>query len=218
MSISDNLRSIRARIGSAAAKVGRNPEEITLIAISKNQSVEKIQEAYDAGIRIFGENRVQEALPKIAYLPKDIAWHLVGALQSNKARLADQNFQAIHSLENERQLIEIQKSGCPIDGLIQVNLSRETQKSGIFVEKLDEYHKTVLQYEVVRFRGLMTIGPSSQDIDQTRSLFRELRELGQALGSSWLSMGMSDDLEVAVEEGATHVRVGTALFGTRSMD
>jgi pyridoxal phosphate enzyme (YggS family) len=218
MSFKANLEKIRDKIASASVKSGRKPNDITLIAVTKNQPIEHLWEAYEAGLREFGENRVQDALPRIAALPKDIKWHLIGKLQSNKARVAAENFQVIHSLEFVRQLVEIEKANQPIDGLIQVNLAQETQKSGIFENDLDEFYKSVLQYDEVRFRGLMTIGPLGQDPESSRPLFRALSRLGETLGSPWLSMGMSNDFEVAIEEGSTHVRVGTALFGLRSKE
>ena len=210
--------SIQDRIAAAARRAGRNPEEITLVVVSKTQPLDRLWEAYEAGVRNFGENRVQEAIPKFDALPPDITWHLIGSLQSNKAKLAAERFSAIHSLENERQLAEITKANRRIDGLIQVNLGEEAQKSGILGPELDAFRKIVLQYDQVVFRGLMTIGPAHQSAEEARILFRTLRELGKAIGTPWLSMGMSDDFEVAVEEGSTHVRIGSALFGPRSTE
>ena len=173
----------------------------------------------DAGIIIAfilaAMNRLQEAIPKIEALPGDITWHYIGKLQSNKAKKAAQYFPDIHTLETEGQLKEIEKQSNQASGLIELNLSSEAQKSGISGKMLDDFHTAVLECNHVRFRGLMTVGPNLEDPEGMRPYFKELRRLGEQVGAEWLSMGMSGDFEVAIQEGATHVRVGSAIFGSR---
>ncbi|MFN3682796.1 MAG: YggS family pyridoxal phosphate-dependent enzyme [Fimbriimonadaceae bacterium] len=211
----ERLAAVRERIASAAKSVGRNPEEVSLIAVTKTVAPERILEAYEAGQRVFGESRVQEAAPKIAGLPPDIEWHFIGKLQSNKVRKAAGLFRVIHTLESSSQLKEFEKLAAPVDALIEVNLAHESQKSGVPPESLDEFWELASQCKGVRVRGLMTIGPNLGDPEAMRSFFRELRRLGDRFGCEWLSMGMSADFDVAIQEGATHVRVGSALFGER---
>lgn len=216
MSLAENWARIQDEVADACSSVGRTPDSITVIAVSKTYSVDAIRAAYDLGFRDFGESRIQEALPKIGALPKDIRWHFIGPLQSNKAKTAAVHFQVIHSLSSNSQLLEIAKSGSTIDGLLQVNLGREQQKSGIFAETLDAAVQDVLKCSQVRFRGLMTIGPLVENPEDARPIFKELAELGSRVGAEWLSMGMSGDFRVAIQEGATHVRIGSALFGDRT--
>jgi PLP dependent protein len=225
MSIAENLRTIQSRIARACDTVGRDPSEVTLVAVSKTFPIEAIRELYDLGHRHFGESRLQEAIPKIEALPKDIVWHFVGKLQSNKARRAAEFVDVIHTLESESQLREIAKANRtdvrhtnprePIGGLIQVNIAHEPQKSGVLPENLVSFAESVLQYEQIRFHGLMTIGPANPNAEAMRPFYRAMRELLQRIDGRWLSMGMSHDFDVAIQEGATHVRVGTALFGAR---
>jgi len=213
--VPERLEDVRERMAKAAESVGRRPEEVLLIAVTKTVALERIVEAYQAGQRVFGESRVQEAAPKIAGLPADIEWHFIGKLQSNKVRKAAGLFQVIHTLESPSQLKEFDKLPAPVDALIEVNLAHETQKSGVPPESLDEFWELASQCKGVRVRGLMTIGPNLRDPEAMRPFFRELRLLGERFGCEWLSMGMSADFDVAIQEGATHVRVGSALFGER---
>jgi pyridoxal phosphate enzyme (YggS family) len=215
MSIPDNLRQVKERIAAACDCAGRDPQTVTLIAVTKTVHPDHIKQAYDQGHRHFGENRLQEAIPKIEALPSDITWHYIGKLQSNKAKRAAQYFPVIHTLETEAQLKEIEKQSNQASGLIELNLSSEPQKSGISVKMLDDFHTAVLECNHVRFRGLMTVGPNLEDPEGMRPYFKELRRLGEQVGAEWLSMGMSGDFEVAIQEGATHVRVGSAIFGSR---
>jgi pyridoxal phosphate enzyme (YggS family) len=217
MGVRENLDRVRERVARACAACGRAVEEVTLVAVTKTVPAWVVREAYDAGHRHFGEVRLQEALPKIAKLPPDAMWHFVGALQSNKAKAAARAFSAVHTLESEGQLREIAKSGAQVDGLIEVNIAQEPQKSGISPEDLDAAIQMVLKYELVRLRGLMTVGPFLGQPEAMRPYFRRLRDLAERAGvGEWLSMGMSNDLEVAIQEGSTHVRVGTAIFGERT--
>ena len=215
MSMRENLERIEERIVKACDSAGRSRDEVTLIAVGKTRPVETLREAYDLGVRQFGENRFQEADEKIDQLPSDIVWHYIGKLQSNKARRAAERMSVIHTLESDSQLRKIANGDRIVDGLIEVNLGREPQKSGIFAENLDEYLEKVTQCSRVRFRGLMTVPPLSLDPEECRTYFRQLRKLGDGIGAEWLSMGMTADFEVAIQEGATHIRVGTAIFGER---
>ncbi len=214
-SISDRYRNILDRIDRACLNCGRDPAGVTLIAVSKTQPVEAIKPLVDLGQLHFGESRLQEAEPKIAELPIHLEWHFIGTLQSNKAKRVASLFSTIHTFTNDSQLKEVAKGKRVVDGLIEVNIAEETQKAGIFAEGLDEYRANLIECNQVHFRGLMTIGPLVEDPEASRPYFRRLKELGMKLESEWLSMGMSHDFEVAIQEGATHVRVGTALFGAR---
>jgi len=212
---SANLHAIQDDVNRACDSVAREPSSVTLIAVSKTQPVEAIKALYDLGVRDFGESRLQEAIPKIESLPNDIRWHFIGTLQSNKAKRAAQSFDLIHTLHNEGQLREVDKAARNVDGFIEVNVANESQKSGLPLEMLDGFAAKVLQSPSVHFRGLMTIGPAVDDPEKMRPYFRALREANTRLGGDWLSMGMSGDYFVAIQEGSTHIRVGTALFGAR---
>ena len=217
MSIASNLEFIRARIHSACDSSQRNPNSVTLIAVSKNHPISSIREAYEAGQRHFGESRLQEALPKIESMPSDIVWHFIGTLQSNKAKKIATVFNVVHTFYNREQILEAEKAARPVECLIEVNIADEPQKAGISQQHLDEYHQFILQSRHVHFRGLMTIGPEVSKSEEIRSYFRELNRLGDQVGADWLSMGMSGDFEVAIQEGASHIRVGTAVFGPRKI-
>jgi pyridoxal phosphate enzyme (YggS family) len=215
MSVASRLRDVRDRIERACGSVGRDPSAVTLVAVTKTVPVGRIREAYDLGVRDFGENRLQEALPKIDALPPDVRWHFVGVLQSNKAKAVANSFHVIHTVEKPSQLVQIGKAARAVDCLVEVNVAREPQKAGVLPENLDKSVVLVQQCVNVRFRGLMAMGPLSSDPEENRPLFRQVSELGKRFGAEWLSMGMSADLEVAIQEGSTHVRVGTAIFGER---
>jgi pyridoxal phosphate enzyme (YggS family) len=216
MSIASNLADVWNKVKNSCDSAGRDSAEVTLIAVSKNFPIGAIREAYDAGQRHFGESRLQEAQPKIEALPIDIVWHFVGHLQSNKAKKVAQLCDYVHTLETESQLKEIAKSGRKIQGFIEVNIANEAQKTGISPQFLDEFIETVLHYPQVHLTGLMTVGPLVDDPELSRKYFRELRNIAERAGLSRLSMGMSHDFDVAIQEGATHVRVGTAIFGSRN--
>lgn len=216
MDIARNLTLIRDRISRACESVDRDPSDIVLVAVTKSVDIDTIKSAYDLGLRVFGESRLQEAEPKIEYLPIDIEWHFIGHLQSNKAKKVANLFDAIQTLDSEGQLREIEKSDRRIEGFIEVNIANEAQKAGILTESLDDFAQSIINYPKVHLSGLMTIGPATDDLDLSRKHFRELNHLGSRLGISKLSMGMSQDFEVAIQEGATHIRVGSAIFGSRS--
>jgi len=213
--LEQRYRQVLAEIARACSISGRDIGSVTLVAVSKTYSVENIQCLYDLGHRDFGESRLQEAEPKITALPKDINWHMIGNLQSNKAKRVAQLFEVIHTLSTDGQLREIEKSEKLIDGFIEVNIGEEPQKSGLYTKSLDEYHQHALNSKQVNFLGLMTIGPLVESPELMRPHFRRLKTLNEELGGTCLSMGMSGDFSVAIQEGATHVRVGSAIFGSR---
>ncbi len=204
--IDENLVRIRAQV----------PPSVTLIAVTKGITPDIMQLAYEAGHRDFGESRLQEALPKIEALPRDIVWHFIGHLQSNKVKAVAQHFKVIHTLYSESQLRELAKIDGEVDALIEVNIGEEPQKSGILPESLDRFIESVLECNHVRLKGLMTVGPAHPNAEDMRPYFTRLRKMSEKLGEgAWLSMGMSNDFEVAIQEGSTHIRVGSAIFGTR---
>jgi pyridoxal phosphate enzyme (YggS family) len=232
MSIAENVTEVRERIDVAARRAGRNPDEITLMGVSKTFPVERIREAYAAGLRVFGENRVQEFAEKSGALGdlKDAAWHLIGHLQSNKAAKAAELFDAVDSVDSirlaERLNAAAEKAGKTLPVLIEINIGGEDAKSGIAPgdEELEHILIAAPLWHNLRVRGLMTVPPYSEDPQSARPFFRKLRETCDRIASrklpsvemDVLSMGMSHDFEVAIEEGSTCVRVGTAIFGGRT--
>jgi pyridoxal phosphate enzyme (YggS family) len=230
--IAQNLSDIRERIARAANRAGRRPEDIALMAVSKTFPAERIREAYDAGLRIFGENRVQEFAGKADALQKlrEIEWHLIGHLQSNKTAKAAELFAAVDSVDSLRLAQKLNSAAAQIKKklavLIEINVGGESAKSGLAAgsDELEELLRAAPELEYLEFRGLMTIPPFAEDPQLARPYFRRLRELRDqiaarrlpAVGMDMLSMGMSHDFEVAIEEGSTCVRVGTAIFGSRT--
>ncbi len=224
--IRDRIIRVRERIREAAARAGREASSITLIAVSKTVSADAVREAVAAGQTILGENRVQEARDKIARLPDLASWHLVGHLQTNKAKLAIELFDLIHSLNSIKLAQELDRhagqAGKTVRCLVEVNLGDEPQKSGIVEGEVRELLKAAGGLSNLKIEGLMTVPPFLADPEEVRPFFRHLRELRDALGAEGfplreLSMGMTNDFEVAVEEGATLVRIGTAIFGARAV-
>jgi pyridoxal phosphate enzyme (YggS family) len=231
MSIAENLVRVRERIDAAARRAGRRSEDIALMAVSKTFPAERIREAYDAGLRLFGENRVQEFAGK-ADLVRDLheaKWHLIGHLQSNKAARAVELFAAVDSVDSLRLAQKLnasaQQLGKKLKVLIEINVGGEAAKSGLTPDsrELDELLLAAGDLEQLEFRGLMTVPPFTEDPQQALPYFRKLRQLRDqiaaqrlpAIDMHTLSMGMSHDFEVAIEEGSTCVRVGTAIFGVR---
>jgi PLP dependent protein len=227
--IGNNLKRIRERIAAAAARSGRNYEEIKLVAVSKTHPTDVLRQAIAAGATVLGENKVQEAESKIEERGRDAAeWHLLGHLQSNKARKAVQLFDVIHSVDS-LELAERLERICEEENreklsvLVQVDIGGEETKSGIAIDGLSELVQYLGTCKRVRFDGLMVLPPFFDDPEETRPYFQKLRTIRDELqgkgafrkGTGELSMGMSHDFEVAVEEGATIVRVGTAIFGAR---
>jgi len=226
--ILNNVEKVRRAIEQAARRAGRDPAEVTLIAVSKTRSVQEIEAVIAAGVTHLGENRVQEMAAKVEPLAdKQPTWHLIGTLQTNKVKQALNMAHLIHSLDRDSLLAELvrqcERRGQPCDVLVQVNVSGEQTKHGISPDELLPFLRRVSQQSWVRVRGLMTMAPLTADPEETRPIFRRLRELADEaralalpqVSMEHLSMGMSNDFEVAVEEGATLVRVGTAIFGER---
>ena len=195
------------------------PDEVTLIAVTKTIGIPAIEAAFNAGIRNFGENRVPEAKPKIEQLASSrpsLIWHMVGHLQTNKAKTAVDIFDIIHSVDSLRLAETLsQRSQSKLPVLIEVNISGEATKSGFLLPEADEAVKRIGRLPNIEVEGLMTIAPWGSDAEEVRPIFRRLRQLGDDLGLRHLSMGMTDDFEVAIEEGATLVRIGRAIFGER---
>jgi PLP dependent protein len=229
LSLRARLEDARSRITASAERAGRDPREVTLIAVTKTHPASLVKEAFAAGMSDFGENRVQEADGKIAELKReasDARWHLIGHLQANKARRAVRLFDLIHTVDSP-SLVERLERTCAeeererLDVLLQVDLAGEATKSGASEKQLGALVESLKGCERVRCRGLMTIPPFFEDVELVRPYFRRLRELRDQMrgafgeGAGELSMGMSHDFEAAIEEGATLVRVGTAIFGER---
>ena len=231
MSVAENVAAIHERIIRAAARVGRDAGSIMLMAVSKTVEPERIRQAYAAGIRVFGENRVQEFAEKSSALAdlREAQWHLIGHLQSNKTKKAAELFHAVDSVDSLRLAEKLdqaaEQTGKKLSVLIEIKVGEEESKSGIPVDspELEELLRAAPQLEHLEIRGLMTVPPFTEDPEGARPFFRTLRDLRdriatrklQAVKMDVLSMGMSHDFEVAIEEGSTCVRVGTAIFGTR---
>jgi len=217
--IRGNLERVRAAIARACTRAGRSPDQVALIAVSKTVGVERIRRAIEAGVTALGENRVQEARDKIEALGRPVPWHLIGSLQTNKARDAVRLFDWIHSVDRLELARELDRRaravGRTVDVLVEVNVGEEPQKSGVGPDEVKPLLDASAGLSGIRIRGLMAIPPAAPDPEQSRPHFRRLRELRDAHGLEHLSMGMSADFEVAVEEGATMVRVGTSIFGPR---
>ena len=230
MSVADRLAHVRARINAAARSAGRDPASVRLVAVSKTLPLSAIREAYAAGQRDFGENRVQEALPKIAAgTDLTIRWHLVGHLQTNKARKAGPVFAVLHGIDSVDLLHKLDAAaadaGTSPELLIQVDLAREAAKHGVPPDEVPRLFEAAAGCRAARVTGLMTVPPRPEDPEDARPYFARLR----ALRDRWrdggvpasmlreLSMGMSGDFEVAIQEGSTMVRVGTAIFGSRAV-
>lgn len=231
MSIAENLAAVRERIAKAARRGGRAADEIKFMAVSKTQPPERIREAYDAGQRLFGENRIQEFSIKAEALAdlKDCEWHMIGHLQTNKAAKTAELFRAVDSVDSLKLAQKLdaaaRKLGKKLEVLIEVNVGGESAKTGLANSAaLEELLKAAPRLEALLFRGLMTVPPFTEDPQDARPYFRMLRELRDtiaarklsAISMNQLSMGMSHDFEVAIEEGSTCVRVGTAIFGERT--
>lgn len=226
--LQDNLIQVEQNIEEACRRAGRDQSEVTLIAVSKTKPVETLQEAYDLGVRVFGENKVQEMADKYEVLPKDIRWHLIGHLQRNKVKYIIDKAVLIHSVDSLRlaQTIEkeAKKHNLTAHILIEVNVAREESKFGIFPEDLEALVDEIAKLPHIQVDGLMTIAPFVPDPEENRPVFRELRKLSVDISAkkvdnvnmSVLSMGMTNDYQVAIEEGATMVRVGTGIFGARN--
>ncbi len=219
LDIRANLESVRQRVACASERSSRNPADVLLIGVSKTVEVERIRLAIDAGIEALGENRVQEAKMKVEALGRRVPWHLIGSLQSNKAKDAVRLFDWIHSVDRLELGRELELRAHQLERvvrvLVQVNVGEEPQKSGVQPAELKRLLDALMGLKQLDVRGLMCIPPATETAEASRPWFRRLRELRDAAGLEHCSMGMSGDFEVAIEEGATMVRVGSAIFGPR---
>lgn len=226
--VKENLQHVEENIQAACKKAGRDRSEVTLIAVSKTKPVSMIEEAYEYGERNYGENKVQEIDAKYPVLPKDINWHLIGHLQRNKVKYIVDKVKLIHSVDSirlaEQIETEAEKAGRDVDILIQVNVAEEDTKFGLSIDETESTIRDIAKFEHVHIKGLMTIAPFTENPESNRKFFKKLKQLSVDIKGKnidnvcmeCLSMGMTGDYEVAIEEGATLVRVGTGIFGERN--
>lgn len=225
--LKDQLSEVEERIQAACARAGRRREEVTLIAVSKTKPRSVLKEAYDLGIRVFGENKVQELTEKYDALPDDIHWHMIGHLQTNKVKYIIEKAELIHSVDSVRLAEVIEKEAAKrdriVDILVEVNVAGEESKFGIQVDEVLPFIQQIAVYPHIHVCGLMTIAPFVENPEENRPIFKNLHKLSVDIAQknidnvkvNILSMGMTNDYEVAIEEGATMVRVGTGIFGAR---
>lgn len=225
--VKENLKNIRDEMNTACERSNRNLDDITLIAVSKTKPNELIMEAYESGVRDFGENKVQELLRKKEELPDDIRWHMIGHLQTNKVRQLLGNTVLIHSIDSIRLAdtidTEARKKGIHVDGLLEINIAKEASKYGFIAEELEEILPIFARYKNLHIKGLMTIAPNVENSEENRKNFKKLKKMSvdiidknyDNVEVEFLSMGMSGDYIVALEEGANLLRVGTGIFGKR---
>ena len=225
--ITENLNQVRKNIQEACEVSGRDPKEVTLIAVSKTKPVPMLLEAYNAGARVFGENKVQEIVDKYPQLPEDIQWHMIGHLQRNKVKYIVDKVSMIHSVDSLRLAQTIEQEAAKHDVcvpiLLEVNVAQEETKFGLKMEEVLPLVESIAEFPHIKIQGLMTIAPYVQNPEENRSVFRKLKKLSVDIAAkninnvnmSVLSMGMTGDYQVAVQEGATMVRVGTGIFGER---
>lgn len=225
--IRENLEAVEKNIKEACKRAGRDRDEVTLIAVSKTKPVSDLLEAYDAGVRVFGENKVQELVDKMEKMPKDIHWHMIGHLQRNKVKYIAGKVDLIHSVDNLELAEEInkraEKAGVIQDILIEVNIADEDTKYGIEADKVKDFYVNICNLPYVNVRGLMCIAPFVEVSEENRKHFARLHkifvDINNSLGDNSrvnvMSMGMTGDYQVAIEEGATMIRVGTGIFGAR---
>lgn len=228
MSVKENLETVNRNIDEACKRAGRDRSEVTLIAVSKTKPIEMIQEAIDAGTYVFGENKAQEMKEKYEALPKNLKWHFIGHLQTNKVKYVVGRAVLIHSIDSihlaEAVSHESVKKNVQTDILIEVNVAGEESKFGVSPEETPGLVREISKLPNIHIKGLMTIAPYTDDPETSRGIFRDLRKLSVDIAKenidnvsmSVLSMGMTGDYQVAVEEGATYVRVGTGIFGARN--
>ena len=225
--ISDNIRKVEEKIAQSCERVGRADNEVTLIAVSKTKPVALLKQAYDAGIRDFGENKVQELVDKLPQLPDDIRWHMIGHLQRNKVKYIIDKVWLIHSVDSLRLAQEISREAVKrqitANILVEVNIAEEGSKFGAAAQEAEELVEAISRLPGICVKGLMTVAPYVEDAEQNRGFFRKLKQLSvdiaekniDNISMNILSMGMTGDYGVSVEEGATYVRVGTGIFGER---
>ncbi|MCR4841779.1 MAG: YggS family pyridoxal phosphate-dependent enzyme [Eubacterium sp.] len=226
--LKDNYKTVLKNIEDACRRVGRDPDEVTLISVSKTKPVEDIRDVYEGGCRDFGENKVQEIVKKVPELPDDIRWHMIGHLQTNKVKQVIDKACLIHSVDSVHLAEEIEKQAArldmTVDILLEVNIAREETKFGMMKSEAIDMVKEIAGFPHIRIVGLMTIAPYVDDPENNRPIFRALKDLSvdimkeniDNVSMGVISMGMSNDYVVAVEEGATLVRVGTSIFGERN--
>lgn len=227
MTLKENLENVEEKMKKACTEAGRDREEVTLIAVSKTKPVSVLKEAYDLGVRVFGENKAQELAEKYDALPKDIHWHMIGHLQRNKIKYIIDKVDLIHSVDSIRLAEAIEKEAAKrnitTNILIEVNVAGEESKFGLAPEEVGSFVESVAQFPHIQVKGLMTIAPFVEDPEENRSIFACLKKLSVDIAKknvdnvnvSILSMGMTNDYQTAIEEGATMVRVGTGIFGER---
>ena len=225
--LADNLRQVQANIEKACKSVGRNPSEVTLVAVSKTKPVDMLLEAYDAGARVFGENKVQEIMDKYEHIPSDVQWHMIGHLQRNKVKYIVDKVSMIHSVDSLRLAETIEQEAAKKDVkvpiLLEVNVAEEESKFGLKMDEVLPLIHEISSFRHIEIKGLMTIAPFVDDPEDNREVFRKLKKLSVDIAAkninnttmSVLSMGMTGDYQVAIQEGATMVRVGTGIFGAR---
>lgn len=225
--IRDQLYEVEKRIQAACLRAERKREEVTLIAVSKTKPIEVLQEAYDLGVRVFGENKVQELTEKYDALPRDIHWHMIGHLQTNKVKYIIEKAELIHSVDSLRLAQTIEKEAAKrertVDILVEVNIAEEESKFGVRAEEAIPFIEKLAHFPHIHVCGLMTIAPFVENPEENRPIFKNLHKLSVDIAHknidnvnvNILSMGMTNDYEVAIEEGATMVRVGTGIFGAR---
>lgn len=226
--LAENLIKVEEQIAVSCEKAGRDPSEVTLVAVSKTKPVELLLQAYQAGARVFGENKVQEIVDKYPQMPYDVEWHMIGHLQRNKVKYIIDKVKMIHSVDSLRlaQTIEQEgaKHGICMPVLIEVNVAEEESKFGLKMSEVEPLLREISDFSHVKVMGLMTIAPFVEDPEENRQVFRQLKKLSVDIAAkninnitmSVLSMGMTGDYTVAVQEGATMVRVGTGIFGERN--
>lgn len=226
--VAENLMDVERRVCEVCRRAGRSRDEVTLIAVSKTKPVEMLEEVYGAGTRYFGENKVQELVDKYEVMPKDIHWQMIGHLQRNKVKYIIDKVELIHSVDSIRlaETIdrEAEKKGIVANVLLEVNMAREETKFGLMPEEVPDFVRQIAGFHHIKVQGLMTIAPFVSDPEENRKYFANLRKLSVDIGKekvdnvnmSILSMGMTNDFEIAIEEGATMIRVGTAIFGERN--
>lgn len=220
--ITDRLARLTSRINEACRKAGRDSSQVSLVAVTKTLSADTVRAGLSAGLTVFGENYIQEAQAKINEINSSAVWHFIGHLQTNKAKFAVRLFDLIHSVDSIKLARELNKraesAGRGIPILVQINISGEESKSGVSKDQAEELIHEVLEFPHLKTRGLMTVPPFFESPDLARPYFKALRELKEKIGPPLidLSMGMTGDFEVAIEEGATIIRVGTAIFGPRA--
>ena len=226
--LKENLLQVEQNIKEACKRANRKRSEVTLISVSKTKPIETLKEAYDLGVRVFGENKVQELEQKIPAFGSDVSWHMIGHLQRNKVKYIVGKVDLIHSVDSLRLAEEIQKESekknVESNILIEVNVAEEESKFGITCEEVLDLVKTISKFPNIHIRGLMTIAPYVVDSEENRWIFRKIKDLSvdikdkniDNVNMDILSMGMTGDYTVAIEEGATHVRVGTGIFGERN--